>query len=235
MNSSMTANAPVRRIKGDPNAKTMDGRPIPEQGALVYPNTEGHPGDPEEAVKDFKRIYLAIDAFRKLHKRLPTKAELRERSKLLVDGAPLTEQDFHNPDYPFSEHPSALRGESMGWSDYAMQISVRRPDGSAMEAFPTPGKLDIWMYSDLTARFNAKVYQDGSQDAHFSGVFVVLFSDGSIRQFKHKETFFVKCADGIPGPQHSFPGTSFHLGIAYDWEHSPLATPNEVYRVSYAE
>ncbi len=225
---------PPRRIVGDPNKKTLDGRQVSEYGTLEYPNAAGHPGDPEEAVKDFKKFYAALDAFRVKHGRFPTHAEFRDTSKPLVEGHNLTEADRRNPDWKYSESPGALLGMKPGSTDYAVPFLSRRPDGTPKPAFPAAGELDVWMFSNLTAKSNAVIYQDSSKDVLYSGEYVVLFSDGSIRKFKHKETFFVECS-WLPGPPLSFPGMTGYTKVAFDFEHSPYAKASRVFRVSYEE
>ncbi len=84
-----------------------------------------------------------------------------------------------------------LRGEATRWPP--------KP------AFPRKGELDVWLSSNLTARSNVRLYPDGRQDRHYSGVYVVLFSDGSIKQFKHEDLFYVENSD-LPGPSIAFPG-----------------------------
>lgn len=88
------------------------------------------------------------------------------------------------------------------------------------------------MYSDLAVRSNTIVYPDKSQDVLYSGVYVVLYSDGSIREFSHKETFYVEVA-GLPMKRLAFPGMAGYSKIAYDWEHSPMGTPSRMMRISY--
>lgn len=205
------------------------------EGTPEFPTSENHVGNPYEAVKDFEKIYKVLDAYRRKYHRLPKSSEFFDLSKPLVDGLKLEEEDLRNPDYVFSERAAASKGRGPGRTDYGLCFPVVRPDGTPRAPFPGSGELDIWMYSDLTAKSNLRDFEDLSKHARYSGVYVVLFSNGSIRKFKHKETVYVRCADGVPGPLHSFPGATGHLGIAYYWEHSPLATENEVFRVTYAD
>jgi hypothetical protein len=223
----------MRYIVGDPNLKTIDGRPIPPQGAYTFPHTIGHRGDPNEAVKDFKRLYAAIDEYRRRHDRLPTMAVLKDRKSAFNVENGLTEDDYRNPDYKFSEH-SWPDGRVANISDYAINFGSLRPNGEQKPVYTKEGELDVWAYSNLTAKSNAIEYQDGSRDHHFAGEYVVLFSDGSIKQFKHRETLYVE-SSWLPGPMLAFPGQTGYERIVWTWDKQPIFQSNPMVRVTYGD
>jgi hypothetical protein len=214
--------------------RTLDGRTVSEKGTLEYPNSVGHPGDPEEAVKDFKRIYAAMDAYRKKHGKLPP--GLNELAELPAsDPSHLTREDLQNPDWQYSEDPGALAGWERPLCDYAQRFLMKkRPDGTPLPAFPADGERDVWVKSDLAARSGTVLYPDGSADKRFSGAFVVLFSDGSIGKFKHREVFFIENAI-LPGPILGFPGETGYTKKLYDFADSPANKPWKNLRVSYED
>lgn len=58
---------------------------------------------------------------------------------------------------------------------------------------------------------------DGAHEVRFAGVYVVLFSDGSIKRFSHKQLFFVDDVN-LPGDSLAFPGMTGYTKVAYTWE-----------------
>lgn len=212
--------------------KTFDGRQLAPEGTLEFPNTVGHKGDPLEAVKDFKRIYAALIAFRKVHSRLPNLGELLDVSKPLVKGVQLSREDLQNPDWQYSEDPMALAGKKQPSCPYAINFAAKRPDGTPKPAFPRKGELDVWLFSNLTARSNTRLYPDGTRERHYSGVHVVLFSDGSIRQFKHEDLFYVENSD-LPGPSIAYPGMTGYKGKKWAFAEARWNKPSAKLRVTY--
>ena len=209
--------------------KTLDGRTVSEKGTLEYPNSVGHPGDPEEAVKDFKRIYSAMDDYRKRNDKCPDCLED------LMKAGQLADEDLQNPDWNYAEQPDALAGKTEPACVYAQNFMANRPDGTPKPAFPKKGELDVWVFSDLTARRGTVLYPDGSRDMHYSGVFVVLFSDGSIRKFKHKEVFMVDEVN-FPGARSiAFPGMTGYKGERLPFAEDRSNKPWKKLRVTYEE
>ena len=129
---------------------TFMGREIPEAGLVVNPQGAGHPGDPENAVKDFRRIYAAMDAFRHIHNRLPELKEITDFSKPLAPGFQLTKDDFNSPDRIYSDGYSP-RDKTL---EYQFTYVQKRPDGTPRPAFPANGEKDVWMVSDGYVRSN---------------------------------------------------------------------------------
>lgn len=212
----------------DPH-KTVDGRVVSEHGTVEYPNSQGHPGDPEEAAKDFRRIYGAMDGYRKKHGSLPLGL-----SGLVAAGS-LAEEDLQNPDWQYAERPDALAGKEQPACVYAMTFVFKRPDGTPIPAFPKVGELDVWLYSDLSARSGTVRYPDGSADKHFSGWFVVLFSDGSVRKFRHKEVFMVENLNFARAKTIAFPGMTGFRGKRIPFAEDLANKPRKNLRVTYEQ
>ena len=155
------------------------GREIPEGGLVVHPQGVGHPGDPENAVKAFRKIYAAMDAFRRINNRLPEPEEMMDFSKPLAPGHQLTREDFNTPDWPYSDR--YLQKDRN--PNYQFTYYTARPDGTPRPAFPAKGEKDIWFRCDDYTRSNQIVQRDHTKDSFFpTGVFVVLWSDGSIEK-----------------------------------------------------
>src|SRR4051794_20202019 len=77
--------------------RAPDGRAIPPEGLVVSEGSDR--GDVQNAVRDFKRLYAAIVAYRKKYAELPSVNQLFDLSKPLVEGFQLTPEDLNNPDH----------------------------------------------------------------------------------------------------------------------------------------
>lgn len=171
--------------------------------------------DPTGIERDFERLYRALNAYRRVHRALPTPETFLDTSKPLVEGTQLSPEDFTVPDWSASERGS-------NWAKapscmYALHFASARPDGTMKPAFPAQAERDVWLSSDLSAMTGAIDRPDGSQEMHLSGVYVVLFSDGSIERFSHRELFFVDDVT-IPGDSLAFPGMTGYTKVAYTFE-----------------
>jgi hypothetical protein len=174
-----------------------------------------------------------MDSYRNKYGKLPV--VLNELLALPPsDPSHLTKEDLQNPDWQYAEKPDALAGKEQPVCPYAQNFVVNRPDGTPKPAFPEKGERDVWLYSDLAARSGTVRYPDGSVDRHFSGVYVVLFSDGTIGKFKHKQTYFVVHAK-LPGPTMGFPGMTGYTKKLYDFADSPANKPWKNLRVTYED
>jgi hypothetical protein len=180
-------------------------------------------------VKDFRRIYAAMDAYRKRHKGFPR--SLQD----LVKRGQLTKEDLQNPDWKYAEDPDALAGKEQPACVYAQNFLVKRPDKTPKPAFPKKGELDVWLYSNLTAMRGTVLYPDWSEDRHFSGVFVVLFSDGTIGRFKHKEVFTVDNLNYPRATSMAFPGMTGYKGERVPFAAYRANKPWKNLRVTYEE
>ena len=154
-------------------------REIPLGGLIVFPQGFGHLGDPENAVKDFRRIYAAMDAFRRIHNRLPTIKEVTDFSKPVAPGHQLTRDDFMTPDRIYSDTylPTAQN------LDYAFAYMTSRPDGAERPAFPAAGEKDVWFVCDDYIRSNQIVQRDHTRDSYCpTGDYIILWSDGTVEK-----------------------------------------------------
>lgn len=154
-------------------------REVPPGGLVVNAAGRDHLGDPENAVADFRRIYAAMDGFRRANRRLPTLAELFDVSKPLAPGVQLTADDLMAPDAKYAD--GFVEGQK-NLSSYMYAYMQPRPNGQAKPAFPAPGERDVWLVSTDYTRRNQIVYPDRHQDLDFRGTYVVLWSDGKIEQ-----------------------------------------------------
>lgn len=154
------------------DSPTHQGRVIPAEGLVINPAGRTHPGDPEHAAVDFRKMYVAMDRYRKEHGRLPTPNEL-----LTIPG--MREEDLTNPDAQYAD--GFVKGQQ-NISSYAFSYLAPRPDGSRKPAFPKPGERDVWFVSSDAVRRNQTVFQDHRSDMDFRGAYVVLWSDGQVEQ-----------------------------------------------------
>ncbi|MDX2066024.1 MAG: hypothetical protein SFX74_09805 [Fimbriimonadaceae bacterium] len=156
---------------------------IPPGGKIKNPRGK-NPGNPENAVSDFKRVYPAMVAFRKLHGRLPSLRELLDFERPLAPGHHLREEDFVAADYQYSDRylPEAEN------HSYMFAYANERPDGTPKPAFPKPGERDVWLVSDDYTRLNVVTYPDERSARDYRGVYVVLWSDGKIEKIRNADT-----------------------------------------------
>jgi len=148
---------------------------IPPEGLVVNPKGVDL-GDPENAVKDFRRIYSAMDAYRRQTNRLPSLGELLDFSKPLA-GVQLTKDDFNVPDAHLAD--GYVEG-NQNLSTFMFAYRMPRPNGAPKPAFPAPGERDVWLVATDYTRNNQVLRRDRTADFDFKGVYVVLWSDGQI-------------------------------------------------------
>jgi len=134
------------------------------------------PGDPQTAVRSFKRLYKAMIAFRNLHGRLPTgRVEL---SKPIAPGIQLTDNDFTNPDAKTAAYAASNPLGDVEPS-YMSRYLHRRPNGEKKPAFPGKGERDLWFVSNHYMRMVVLNVGDHKSVTYY-GKLVGLFSDGEI-------------------------------------------------------
>ena len=187
-------------VKPSAVVKWNDGRVIPPEGLVFNPRAR-IPFDPGEVVKDFTRIYAAMDGFRKIHRRLPTPAELLDFSKEIVPGVRLGLADFQTPD---AVNANFYADTSPGRKDYGIAFPNHRPDGAPRPAFPGAGERDVWLASSACARRDQHIFQDGHSETTYFGFHLVLWSDGVIERVPQQSTVWFNSHDG--GLQMEFPG-----------------------------
>ncbi len=135
------------------------------------------PGNTSKVVESFKKVYRAMDAFRKVNGRLPLPFELLDTSKPLVPGFQLNPDDFQNPDVKTVEyansHPLSMEPH------YALAYRHPRPNGLKKPAFPKQGERDVWLVSNHFERLASVNSKSGRQIVYY-GFMIALFSDGSV-------------------------------------------------------
>jgi hypothetical protein len=202
-----------------------DGRAIPVGGLVVDPQSVGHPGDPANAERDFRRLYQAMTRFRAVEKRLPTPRELMDTSRPIVPGLQLTKEDLNNPDERYAEGPDGRRGLNRTF-DYVLAYVRPREDGAPKPAFLKSGERDVWLECRLYERRNQVALQFGPDRLHFAGIVVALFSDGSIERIPQSKQLTLARGNVRPiitPGQAGIPKAAFP--ITRHWrEHYPNAT-----------
>ena len=168
---------------------TYQGRDIPKEGLVLNVAGRTHLGDPQNAVVDFKRIYAAMDGYRRSRGTLPP------LQKLLGDpgGLGLTAEDLSNPD---AQYADAYVSGQKNLSSYMFAYLQPRPDGKPKPAFPAAGEKDAWLVSTDYVRRNQTVYQDQHQDLDFKGAYVVLWSDGTVEKVPILKGLYAKADVG---------------------------------------
>jgi hypothetical protein len=193
----------------EPTATWRDGRPIPPEGLVVTEGRRG--GDPNNAVEDLKAMYVALDRYRAKHKKFPPIGQFLDTSKPLVDDVRLSPEHFQNPDHSLSDR-TYLEGDL----PYSFGFLGKRPDETPVPVFPQPGERDVWVKCDIYARHRQVVFPDGGAEHTIHGVYVVLWSDGSVEQIPAKDLLlapvsgvdgrFRNCLPGQAGvPADAFP------------------------------
>ena len=146
---------------------------IPSQGGkIVNPQGVGHPGHPENVERRFARIYQAMDAFRRIHGRLPTPSEVTDFGHPLAPGHQLRPDDFNNPDRQYADHDMAGPEHWQYSFDYS---DGKRPDGTRKPVYPKPGEHDVWMDCSHYIRSNSLAFIGKGNWVHYAGFFVVLY------------------------------------------------------------
>lgn len=175
-----TTGKPARADGGNVSQPLIhNGKVIPPEGVFANPLAQNL-GNPENAEKDFRRIYQWIVEYREKHNRLPEERELRTLKEASVPGGiVLTKEDWSNPDAKFANYAPRLEDHA-----YSPTFS-ERSDGTPKPAWPKKGERDIWMWCDIYTRTNERLFPDGGISYHYNGVVVVLWSDGKIERVKY--------------------------------------------------
>ncbi|RYG96228.1 MAG: hypothetical protein EON58_12540 [Alphaproteobacteria bacterium] len=162
------------RFKESPE---WDGKAIPKEGLVLNPEGKNL-GDPENAAGDFKRVYAAMDAYRRANGKLPTLQELTDFKSPLAQGFQLSAEDLTTPDGKYAD--GYVPGQQN--LSYMFAFIQPRPNGKERPAFPAAGERDVWLVSTDYVRRNQRMHQDKHSDIDFRGVYVVLWSDGKIEK-----------------------------------------------------
>lgn len=174
-----------------PTVQLHGGKPIPTAGLKMFEENWDKPGNPEHAITDLKKMYWVIDQFRRKNNRLP---ELREiLSDALRSDNPnmLGLEDQTTPDGHLKDgHTPGATNDT-----YFYAFRTKRPDGNARPAFPKSGEKDVWVYTDAYVRRRQTVYQDHRSTFQPSGVYVVLWSDGTIEKVPMPEMLKYRVSD----------------------------------------
>ncbi|MDX1932583.1 MAG: hypothetical protein SFU56_08265 [Capsulimonadales bacterium] len=171
------------------------GQPVPDNGLVVNPRGKNL-GDPANAERDFRKIHMAMVAFRAKYGRLPSLDELLNFKTPLVGNLRLSEDDFKTPDFEFGDRfvPGANN------LHYGFTYVTPRPNGQPRPAFPATGERDVWMVCGDYLRDNQVVFRDGHSEFDPQGVEVVLWSDGTIERVPYKERIMYSESGSAGGP-----------------------------------
>ncbi len=135
------------------------------------------PGNPLEAVTDFKRLYQAIDGFRRHYRRFPTGKEFHDYSHPLFARMKLSDQDFECSD---AKRPEYLASNPHVTTPlYSITFREPRYDGRMKPVFPPPGERDLWAVS-WHYRRSRQVKTERGANIEYFGSLVGLFSDGQV-------------------------------------------------------
>jgi len=159
-----------------------EGKEVPENGLVLHPAGRDHPGNPDEAVRDFTKIYAAIAAYRSVNSKLPTLRELLDFSKPLTPGHQLQEDDFKTPDHVYADN---YLEKDQSPSHYMLSLYGTRSDGSATSVVSSTSSRDVWLVCTDYTRTNQTVHRDRHSEYEYSGVFVVLWSDGAVEKIRN--------------------------------------------------
>lgn len=187
-------------VQTDPRrTPNWNGIPIPKEGLPIAPASWEQLGNPEYAVEDLRKVYAALDAFRKKHGRLPQLREILDWDGKHPGPGKLTKEDWTTPDM-------SLASSNNSPNDSAIEFNfrARRPDGSEKPAFPKAGEKDVWASSDVYVRIRQTVYRDRPETLSPVGTYVVLWSDGTIEKIPATSKLVYRESDRVYG--HAFPG-----------------------------
>ena len=199
-----------------PEVHLYMNRQIPLEGLVVNPRGVNL-GNPENAVKDLRRIGQAMLAYRSEHGALPPLAVLLNTSKPISSTVWLTDDDFKNPDSAYSD---SFDPEDQGLSRYGFAFLAPRPDGRPKPAYPKAGERDVWLVCNDYYRSNTRVAYDRRGTLDIRGVYVVLWSDGNVEKIPAAKTLFTKSGSrsmtmGFPG-EAGMPKVASTLAETYE-------------------
>ena len=172
-----------KETKAALNMKVWD-RVLRDQPVKINPEGAKNPGNPNEAVQRLRRIYHVMNSYREKHNGLPSLGEL------LGSGSKpglIAQEDQVLPDQEFKDGlPDPSKNDCFTWA-----YRSPRPNGQPKPAFPSTGEKDVWVYTDLYIRRNQTIMPDGHSEFEPRGVYVVLWSDGTIEKVPMQDAVLI--------------------------------------------
>ncbi len=166
-------------VRGNRKCSACQASPSKGTTVVSLPGSAPPPivGDSAEVVRDFKRIYQALVAFREEHRRFATFRELLDMS---WPNAPQPRIDVQDLEYSGAKRPEYLTSRPyIRGPEYSVHYLARRYNGEARPLFPKSGERDIWVSSWHFVRSRLVKSPRGSVPENY-GVFIGLFSDGEV-------------------------------------------------------
>ena len=140
------------------------------------PAGDSNPGNPENAIKDFKIVRSAMLKFWEKNRRMPIAEELFDWKKDLLPGVKLSQGDFIPEDIKFSDEYAP------GRSDFGVAYTVSlglKWDGK--ERMPL-------LSTDIYRRKHELKCNDGTHRYQWGGVIVTMWTDGTVTKTKPGDT-----------------------------------------------
>ena len=196
-------------------------RYIPPQGIAEEIDTHGKvPGNPDKEIKDAKRLFRLIQAYRKNHDGMyPQKTgdlylDIYKHPEYYGIGVGLNGMarwwkivdfihSFNSPDFKYADSP-ALRNLPKSSGSIPFIISDKRPDGNAVGGPKPPGARDVLAYSDLYVHQNVRYYKGDRTTSNPVGFYIVLWDDGTVTKVPYNNILYVPQRYGDFGC--AFPG-----------------------------
>ncbi|PQV62587.1 hypothetical protein B1R32_12825 [Abditibacterium utsteinense] len=181
----------------------LPAREIPP-GGLIDNDTNGKvPGNPQNAVEDFTKIYAAIETFRGQNNgQYPPK--ILDVLKVLNAGLKSTDIEkiktgikasydtFLNPDAKYSDDPLARRRPN---DVIKYNLYNKRPDGTLV-GNPPSGKKDLLMETSLYVHQNVRTLPGQRSVSNPVGFYVVLWHDGTIQRIAYDQVLYMPKGGG---------------------------------------
>jgi hypothetical protein len=160
-----------------------------------------------------------MDAFRLAEHRYPTATELTDFSRPLAPGHRLSPEDFQDAAAIYGDHQTT--DPSMKQQYAMLYASGKRFDGTKLPVFPTSKDHDVFLTCSSYLRNNGVDHHDkGGIQCHYSGFWLVLYTDGSMERIPYSHMMLVPWHDGgyldaVPD-QSGLPAGTIHIT---EWWH----------------
>jgi hypothetical protein len=177
-------------------------------------------GDLNNGIEDLKRIYQIITIYRTRNNgEYPINAQALRNDiaknptsygfKSFLEARSV----FTNPDSIFAEGLATTKEEAEKLWVY--ELYGNRPDKSGLGSSKTVGTKDVLAFTTIYFRMNIQYLTDGRAVPNPEGVFLVLWSDGSIEKVPYDETLYTP--HGVNKYRSAFKGQAGVLFNFISW------------------
>lgn len=198
-------------VFGQLNSKpaALDLNNLPAEG-YAYNDTHGKvPGDPENGIRDLKRLYQVVQVYRSRTGKYP------EVIFDIAEDVPNAPKEYGFRTYAetlsFFANPDTKYGDTdkdMGPSFVPYAITTKRPDKTSIGGPKRAGERDVVAYTPLYVHQNSRLFNGERSTTNPVGNYLVLWDDGAVEKVPYDRIVYIDRGRNFEGRGYgmAFPG-----------------------------